>query len=620
MPPFRDKKRMIRDLFRIWASFVFARRRRGLLYQPVNRNIRSRYRGLMPGQAWSFIRPLLTLCICAIVFSIVCKAKFGGIPHDHRMAFAVILFSGLAAFAVFADSLNGFCCLIFSNVKRAVFPLELLPVSRTTVNWEGTAAAKSDALTGDRERSVLFCRSPEDKKKAIRAVRETLNSECDNLCRNQEAQSADRETVHRLLVRKNEVEQESCERLRSLELLRELYASLLQILWQREQVIRDLAAVREKFRQALEQLIVRRSAAECTVEALREARRGRGAVEAAARRDQEVLREETYARRDAAVRSAMRNWAGTLRRLTLLKPFLRGVGLLRLRYRGACERWLVRRSALFDPVWYRMRYPETAGRDPARDYLETGWREGRDPSLWFSSRDYLDAHPEAGGNPLVHFLTQGWRQFGLVLPRPLCSPEECKLLADSPLWDEAWYRERYPDLEQCSDLLKHYLTKGWREGRTPSPWFDPDFYCRNCPDVTGNPLVHYLAYGQFEGRSPQELNWPEVGLEVTAAGLFRPDWYRARHSEIGAADPWTHFVAAGCAAGFDPSPEFSLTLYRELNPDVQDANPLIHYWLHGREEQRRYRLKDDSDREMVEQSGLFDPAWYLEHNSDVAQA
>lgn len=122
----------MRDLFRIWASFVFAWRRRDLLCQMINRNVQSRYRGSMLGLAWSFIQPLLMLCIYTFVFSIVFKAKFGSIPNDDRMAFAVILFSGMAVFAVFADSLTGSCYLICGNenyVKRVVFPLELLPMS-----------------------------------------------------------------------------------------------------------------------------------------------------------------------------------------------------------------------------------------------------------------------------------------------------------------------------------------------------------------------------------------------------------------------------------------------------------------------------------------------------------
>ena len=89
--------------FRIWESFVVVWQRRDLLYQLINRNVQSRYRGSMLGLTWSFIQPLIMLAIYTFVFSIVFKAKFGSIPNDDRMAFAVILFSGMAVFSVFAD-------------------------------------------------------------------------------------------------------------------------------------------------------------------------------------------------------------------------------------------------------------------------------------------------------------------------------------------------------------------------------------------------------------------------------------------------------------------------------------------------------------------------------------
>ena len=149
---------MIRDLFRIDASFVFAWRRRDLFYQLVNRNVQSRYRGSMLGLAWSFIQPLLMLCIYTFVFSIVFKAKFGSIPNDDRMAFAVILFAGMAVFAVFSDSLNGSCYLISGNenyVKRVVFPLELLPMAHVAGVAINTVPSFILVLVG-----MAFCGSP----------------------------------------------------------------------------------------------------------------------------------------------------------------------------------------------------------------------------------------------------------------------------------------------------------------------------------------------------------------------------------------------------------------------------------------------------------------------------
>jgi hypothetical protein len=73
---------------------------------------------------------------------------------------------------------------------------------------------------------------------------------------------------------------------------------------------------------------------------------------------------------------------------------------------------LLRTSSLFDPEWYLSRYPDVAqnGSDPARHYLEFGWREGRNPSAGFSTRGYLKAHPDVAAqkiNPLLHYLEYG---------------------------------------------------------------------------------------------------------------------------------------------------------------------------------------------------------------------
>lgn len=120
----------MKELFYLGRSFGIAWQKRDLLWQLIARNIEVRYRGSMLGLAWSFIQPLLMLCIYTFVFSVVFKAKFGSIPNDNRMAFAVILFTGMAMFGIFSDGLVGACGLIVSNqnyVKKVVFPLELLP-------------------------------------------------------------------------------------------------------------------------------------------------------------------------------------------------------------------------------------------------------------------------------------------------------------------------------------------------------------------------------------------------------------------------------------------------------------------------------------------------------------
>jgi hypothetical protein len=73
------------------------------------------------------------------------------------------------------------------------------------------------------------------------------------------------------------------------------------------------------------------------------------------------------------------------------------------------ERRIIEESGLFDPTWYRTKYPDVAGHvgDLLEHYLSLGWKEGKDPGPNFNTQAYWGANPEAakaGLNPLVHYL------------------------------------------------------------------------------------------------------------------------------------------------------------------------------------------------------------------------
>ncbi|MDP1617880.1 hypothetical protein [Phenylobacterium sp.] len=72
----------------------------------------------------------------------------------------------------------------------------------------------------------------------------------------------------------------------------------------------------------------------------------------------------------------------------------------------------------FDRPYYMAENPDVAaeGADPVTHFLEVGWREGRDPTRWFSVSDYLELNPDVAAasiNPFVHYLRAG-RQEGRV--------------------------------------------------------------------------------------------------------------------------------------------------------------------------------------------------------------
>jgi hypothetical protein len=76
-----------------------------------------------------------------------------------------------------------------------------------------------------------------------------------------------------------------------------------------------------------------------------------------------------------------------------------------------------------DRGFYLKTYADVAkaGIDPARHYAEHGWREGRNPTAWFSTTAYVARHPELVDedvNPFVHYLLVDGRK-----PDPATSTE-----------------------------------------------------------------------------------------------------------------------------------------------------------------------------------------------------
>jgi lipopolysaccharide transport system permease protein len=89
------------------------------------------YKGSLLGVLWSFFNPVFMLTVYTFVFSVVFKARWGVGVGDSKAEFALILFSGLVVFNLFADCLLRSPGLIIGNnsyVKKIVFPLEILPL------------------------------------------------------------------------------------------------------------------------------------------------------------------------------------------------------------------------------------------------------------------------------------------------------------------------------------------------------------------------------------------------------------------------------------------------------------------------------------------------------------
>ncbi|HVI32365.1 glycosyltransferase [Phenylobacterium sp.] len=208
-------------------------------------------------------------------------------------------------------------------------------------------------------------------------------------------------------------------------------------------------------------------------------------------------------------------------------------------------------STAVDAAFYRTAYPDLdkPELDPVRHYLSAGWREGRDPAPWFSSRAYLDAHADvrrARVEPLFHYLRHGRYEGREVFPSdraPVCGPAaqfaeaqpeaanaeeeeaqarrvERELLAGE--FDAEFYLAAHQDIAAAGmDPLDHFLITGWREGRDPHPKFSVKDYLETYPDIAHagmNPFVHYVRTGRAEGRMARN----ELGFRYEVIARLRP--------------------------------------------------------------------------------------------------
>ncbi|MGC9270947.1 glycoside hydrolase family 99-like domain-containing protein [Acidiphilium sp.] len=192
------------------------------------------------------------------------------------------------------------------------------------------------------------------------------------------------------------------------------------------------------------------------------------------------------------------------------------------------------------------------------------------------------------------------------IPRELES--ECALIRASLLFDAGFYAAQRPDLPADADPVVHFCVLGWRAGRKPNPYFDPEYYRLRNPDIAAadvNPLVHYIQFGDREGRDPSPMFhalWyretygvPDDHLaladflsrrrtgQVSPVPVFNPAWYLEHNPDVAAtrSDPFEHFCAFGVAESRDPAPDFDTGFYRtRYAEDIGAENPLLHYIAH----------------------------------------
>lgn len=133
-------------------------------------------------------------------------------------------------------------------------------------------------------------------------------------------------------------------------------------------------------------------------------------------------------------------------------------------------------------------------------YVDYGWREGRNPSFYFNTKDYLLRNPSVaanGDNPLFHYVTNSDQTEVQSDQDPIDNPD----LRNSI--DKSYYYARNVDIALAGvDPVEHYLKHGAAEGRAPNLWFDASFYNSIRPRDNHADLpdfIHYMKFGKRQG-------------------------------------------------------------------------------------------------------------------------
>ena len=176
-----------------------------------------------------------------------------------------------------------------------------------------------------------------------------------------------------------------------------------------------------------------------------------------------------------------------------------------------------------------------------------------------------------------------------------------KSIKNNNLFDIGYYLKNYPDIRASGkDPILHYILYGYKEGRKPSSSFDGDYYLKKYKDVRNqNPLVHYALFGMKEGRvTDKKVKKMVENYELIAnSGLFNSEWYKNKYKIDPKVDPIKHFLNIGVKKFYNPNPSFDTRLYLKNYLDVKKVgiNPLIHYILYGKIDNRKYPMFDDAE-------------------------
>ena len=165
----------------------------------------------------------------------------------------------------------------------------------------------------------------------------------------------------------------------------------------------------------------------------------------------------------------------------------------------------------FDIEFYLKENPDVreGKQDPILHYLEHGSREGRRPTSDFDVHFYARTYETEIGEyePFVYYIKYGrHKNHTTSTGDAYISQQNKQHVSDYKLieseFDVDYYFNENHDVQRSNvDPIIHYLQHGRREGRRPTPDFDPAFYAKEYASEIGDtdPFTHYIKHGRKKG-------------------------------------------------------------------------------------------------------------------------
>lgn len=207
---------------------------------------------------------------------------------------------------------------------------------------------------------------------------------------------------------------------------------------------------------------------------------------------------------------------------------------------------------VFDPEYYLATNVIPDGQNPFTDYMENGYKAGRDPHALFDVDYYLLTNPGfkiTGIEPFSQYMTEGFKQqrnphalfngsyyyqqntdvadagMNPLLHYVLFGDSEYHENRDpNAVFDSSYYNQMNPHVaESDMSALEHYWLFGWRESlpenpqgnpnRNPNPFMSSRDYFEFHDDVrvasytlpSANPVQHLIEFGIIEGRATHKM-------------------------------------------------------------------------------------------------------------------